>query len=255
MELSDSRLPDEQIGVEVGRGRDAVILALGSDRVVRRTIDAERDHIGEAAVMEHVRAAGYPVPRVHRVAPGEMVLDRIDGPTLLDDLTGHPWRVRGAAGLLVELHDRLHRIEAPSGLRPHPVPGRAVLHQDLHPGNVLLSPDGPVVIDWTNACRGDQAADVALTWLLMATSELEDEPLPPGLLDGLGARVVRRATPALRRYLTHRFLAGAGRDEARRVLAAVAAVRLADRNVLPAEAVAISALVARELGPSPAAGT
>ncbi len=35
--------------------------------------------------------------------------------------------------------------------------------------NVILSADGPVVIDWTNAGRGDGDFDAALTWVLMAT--------------------------------------------------------------------------------------
>ena len=46
---------------------------------VTRTPSPDRDLRAEAEVMEHVRAAGYPVPRVFRVGPGEMVLERVDG--------------------------------------------------------------------------------------------------------------------------------------------------------------------------------
>jgi Ser/Thr protein kinase RdoA (MazF antagonist) len=37
-----------------------------------------------------------------------------------------------------------------------------LLHLDLHPRNVLLSPRGPYVIDWANAARGPAALDPAL---------------------------------------------------------------------------------------------
>jgi aminoglycoside phosphotransferase (APT) family kinase protein len=45
-----------------------------------------------------------------------------------------------------------------------------LLHLDLHPENVLLGAAGPVVIDWTNATAGPPLADVAQTWVLIASS-------------------------------------------------------------------------------------
>ena len=33
--------------------------------------------------------------------------------------------------------------------------GGQVLHLDLHPGNVMLTDDGPFVIDWSNGCAGE----------------------------------------------------------------------------------------------------
>jgi aminoglycoside phosphotransferase (APT) family kinase protein len=52
--------------------------------------------------------------------------------------------------LLARLHAQLHEIEAPPELGD----GR-LLHMDFHPGNVILSPDGPVVIDWGIARAGE----------------------------------------------------------------------------------------------------
>ena len=85
MEVDDRRTAEGDLGPAVAAGRDATIYAVGADRVLRRTPD-ERSLVAEAATMEHVRRAGYPVPRVHRVGPGEMELDRVEGPTMLDDL-------------------------------------------------------------------------------------------------------------------------------------------------------------------------
>ena len=37
----------------------------------------------------------------------------------------------------------------------------------MHPSNVLLSSDGPVIVDWFDASRGAPVADVARTSLLL----------------------------------------------------------------------------------------
>src|SRR5439155_26735153 len=91
------------------------------------------------------------------------------GPSMWEDLRRRPWRGRRHMQLLAELHAQLHRIDAPSGL-PTAGDGGTLLHLDFHPANVLLSPSGPVVIDWTNARSGPAALDVAMTWVICATS-------------------------------------------------------------------------------------
>jgi len=244
MEVAAARVADAELGALIARGRDAEIFALGRDRVVRRT-PGPRDLTVESTVMEHVRAAGYPVPRVWRVAPGEMVLERVEGPTMAEDLARRPWRLRGHARTLADLHRRLHAIDAPADLPAHPVGGSTVVHLDLHPANVILSPSGPVVIDWTNAQRGDGAADVADTWLTMALFERDPEPGSTPIAR-LADAVVARIEPMVRRHLVDVFLDSAGRDDARRVLAVAAERRLADHNVRPAEVQAIRRFVQRE---------
>jgi aminoglycoside phosphotransferase (APT) family kinase protein len=105
--------------------------------------------------------------------------------------------------VLAGLHTRLHEI---------PFEGNRLIHLDLHPENVLLSDRGPVVIDWTNARAGDPPLDVALTWVIGATSA------------GLAGRV-----------FTQLFLRYVDRHAARRALADAVAFRLADPNVTDAE--------------------
>jgi len=87
------------------------------------------------------------------------------------------------------------------------------------------------VIDWSSSKRGQVAAAVALTWVIMATSEISDT--------GLRARIVE----LIRRLLVSEFLRHAGKPAALRHLAAVAQVRLDDRNVRPGEQQAIHALL------------
>jgi len=233
VDVVDEPLPDREVGAQLTAGRDNTIFAVGEDRVLRRAPD-RRSFVAEARAMEQVAAAGYPVPRVHRVAPGEMVLDRVPGPTMLDDLSRRPWRLAAHARLLADLHQRLHRIPAPDDLRVAPVPGPVVVHLDLHPQNVILSPSGPVVIDWTNVARGTAGADIAMTWMISAVSEVDE----PGMLRPLLA--------LFRRRFVQRFLAHAGRDEARSVLREMSAYRAQDRNVRPKERIALEQLLRAE---------
>jgi Phosphotransferase enzyme family len=149
-------------------GRASEIFDLGNGRVLRR-FRAGGDPEREALVMRHAERHGFPCPQVLEITTGALVLERVDGATMGAALRGNPWALRRHASLLAELHARLHRIVAPSVL-PEVGAGDRLLHLDLHPDNVILSPAGPVVIDWANAARGDPSVDVALTWVILATS-------------------------------------------------------------------------------------
>ena len=72
-------------------GRASEILDLGDGRVLRRFLGGGGDPEGEALVMEHAREHGYPVPRVWEVRPDALVLERIEGPTMLAAFRRRPW--------------------------------------------------------------------------------------------------------------------------------------------------------------------
>ncbi len=205
----------------IASGRASEIFDLGDGRVLRRFKEGG-DPEREALVMRHVGRHGYPVPRVLEVTADALVLEKVDGPTMWDVMRHRPWTRRRNADVLAQLHRRLHEIDAPAGLAGVGPPGDRLLHLDFHPLNVILSPSGPVVVDWTNARRGDPVLDVAMTWVIGATSS------------GLG----RTGRTILRRYLTH-FDDG----ELRRVLRTASELRLADRNVTDPEREAVRRLV------------
>jgi aminoglycoside phosphotransferase (APT) family kinase protein len=129
----------------------------------------------EARTMSFMREQGYPVPAVEELSDDgfDMVMQRIEGVTMVDALGKAPWTVRRQAATLADLHRRLHEIEAPEFLPAAPVgTGSKVLHMDLHPLNVMIGPKGVFVIDWPNAHRGDPDVDVGLAWILMAAGEI-----------------------------------------------------------------------------------
>ena len=129
----------------------------------------------EARTMAYLREQGYPVPAVEEVSDDgvDLVMERIDGPSMVEALARQPWTVRRQARTLAELHLQLHQIAPPDFLPPAPVgSGEQVVHMDLHPLNVIVGPTGPVVIDWTNASVGDPNVDVALAWVLMGAGQI-----------------------------------------------------------------------------------
>jgi aminoglycoside phosphotransferase (APT) family kinase protein len=204
----------------------------GPGRVRRRYRPGEGGDVEiEAAMMEYARGQGYPVPAVHEVSGRDLVLERVDGPTMLAALAARPWRVGHYGRVLADLHVRLHALPAPPDAPVRFGEGDRLVHFDLHPDNVLMSPAGPVVIDWSNASRGDPADDVALTWAILATSVVPG-PLP--------FRAIARAG---RRILLDAFLSNVDRAAARARLPAVAARRLqTDPHLLDPERRALARL-------------
>ncbi len=70
----------------------------------------------------------------------------------------------------------------------------SLCHGDLHLKNVLMSPDGPVLVDWFDASRGPWIADVARTSLLLDMALGTSGPGPewlPALRLGYLARISR----------------------------------------------------------------
>ena len=221
-----------ELGPLLAAGRDADIFAYGPDLVLRRS-RLGRSMEREANVMQHVAAHGYPAPRVEDVRAGgaELIMERVNGPTMLHALADDASTIGRHAETLAALHQQLHEIPAPDWLDRFLEGGDGcVVHLDLHPLNVILSERGPVLIDWTNARRGAAAADVATTWLVLAAAELPDG----GALSGL------RET-FLRQFLDRFELA-----PVRAILPAVAAWKCEDRNMRPSEIAAMRRLAAAE---------
>ncbi|MEV4163325.1 phosphotransferase [Nonomuraea dietziae] len=185
-----------RIGRLLGSGRSADVFALDDGRVLRRYRDGH-DATEEAALMSYLADRGFPVPLVHPVpaAPprGDLVLQRLSGPTMLQALACGALTPQQAGRVLARLLHRLHGIPA----RISRAADQRVLHLDLHPDNVVLTPRGPVVIDWCNAVEGAPGLDWAMSALILAQVAVDPDggPAPlahstlSSLLKGLGGSV------------------------------------------------------------------
>jgi Ser/Thr protein kinase RdoA (MazF antagonist) len=194
------------LGRELGRGVRAVVYAFGADEVVKlpnpETPSAWiRD---ELRLADAAARAGAPVPAGRRLVEVEgrpgMMCARVHGSSMWEVVNHSPEQAaqlgRDLAQLQLHLFDLSPSYELPdqrdrirskifvaakrhgSDLLAaldvmHDSGGPMVLcHGDLHPSNVMLAQDGPVIVDWFDTCRGDVAAEVARTSLMVDAIEI-----------------------------------------------------------------------------------
>lgn len=199
----------------LARGRDADVFALDARRVLRRCRIYPPSQT-EIRMMRHLVDSGYPLPRLLDISGLDMVLERVDGPTMLT-----AFQTRGVAGqgrVLAALHNRLHAIRVPQWADASPTD--RILHLDLHPDNVILAEAGPVVIDWSNVSLGPPALDVADSLILLRTGQVQDDE-PPELRH-------------MREQLAREFLAEVAHDPGPLLPQALRA-RIANVNVTASE--------------------
>ncbi len=220
----------------IAEGREAEIFAWGEGRALRlfRGPRSRQSLEGEMAAMRAARAVAPLVPETFEIVEVEgrpgIVMERVEGTDLITLLGRKPWMVWRAGTILGKVQVQLHeavappelaslrdRIERACGLpgmppeiaeRVRPLlaelpDGDRLCHGDFHPGNMLMSPRGPVVIDWPNVTRGDPTADYARSALL-----LDMGSPPPGtpalvhVMQGIGRKLIaasfRRAYAAAR---------------------------------------------------------
>lgn len=149
----------------IASGREADVFALDDRRVLRR-YRRPADVTGEARVMAYVARFGYPVPVVYEARGADLVMERLDGPTMAAALLAGQLAMTAGASMLANLLQTLHELPTWPGAREQ------IVHLDLHPENVILTGRGPVVIDWCNATDGPADLDTALSAVIMA--EFED---------------------------------------------------------------------------------
>jgi len=189
------------LGEPIAHGRTADVYAWKERWVLKLFHEGHtpQDVQHEARIARAVHRAGLPVPAVGQVVetqgrPG-LVYERIDGLSMLEEIETQPWKVLSSARLLAELHIGVHSrevaVQLPSqreqlarkiqqarglgaklqetGLKNlEGMPGGDRLcHGDFHPGNVIVSSRGPVIIDWIDATVGNPLADVARTSVIM----------------------------------------------------------------------------------------
>ena len=139
-----------------------------------------------------------------------MVLSHLDGPTLLQ-LTRSGAMTFGQAGaILASVCLSVHKTPPPpdvislrdsmdgsllfsGGIVPKHIatgvlalierlrPGDGLCHGDLHPDNVIMTADGPRLIDWIDAVRAPAAFDLAISHILLTelAPEVADDPERP----------------------------------------------------------------------------
>jgi len=198
-----------ELGKTIALGRTAELYAWADDQVLKlfRPGWGKQDAEFEARLARVIHLAGLPAPAVREVVDVEgrfgIIYPRIESPLLIDLLANQPWKWRSLAHTLADMNAEVHshvlpelpsqrqrlekRIRSATTL-PDPFKEAVlrllsslpdndrVCHGDFHPANILMAAQGPVIIDWTDATRGNPMADVARTSLLLQTAKLLHKP-------------------------------------------------------------------------------
>jgi hypothetical protein len=191
--------------------------------------------IREKDAITIAKASNYPAPNIVGELPdGSIILETLEGSTMLKDLTSRPWRIHQHAKTLAQLHRKLGDIEAPPSW-PQVCPGSSILHLDLHPGNVLITTNGPVVVNWNTVARGSASFDAALTYVMLRTGETDSK---------LFARLVINI---FRKTFAQFFAKAFGKEQIEKYLREAAELRLLNTNLSATERERVFALARGEL--------
>ena len=253
-----------QPGEKIGDGALADVHAWAPGQVIKlfKPGVSQRLVIHEARMTRAAFAAGLPAPAVSGevVVDGRfgIVLSRFDGPTLMQLSRTGGITSEDAGSVLAALAFAIHRTEPPddvptlhafvkASLRVSIIPGHiadgimslikrlspgnGLCHADLHPGNVIMSADGPKLIDWTGLVRAPAAFDLAVCHFLLSElvpGRVDDPERPRAVNSALQCDYARLAGTAVPDLLTSiaPYLPVA------RVAALFAALPLAERQQL-----------------------
>jgi aminoglycoside phosphotransferase (APT) family kinase protein len=218
-------------GELVGSGTRSAVHAYGRGAVVKvpAASTAASWILSEARFAEAARIAGAPVPRLLGVEQvggrPASVWERVEGVSAWQHVVDQPARSAELGRLMADVHaalfdlippvtlprqrDRLvSKIRRAAAIEPSLSRALDLLpagdgtprlcHGDLHPSNVILSPAGPVIVDWFDASRGDPLADIARSVItLRSDGKHQPRHLPgadPATLEALtGAYVAQLA--------------------------------------------------------------
>jgi aminoglycoside phosphotransferase (APT) family kinase protein len=223
------------LGEVVARGTRSLVHAYGRGAVVKVPAPSTPEGwiLAEARYADAVRAAGAPAPRLLGIEQfagrAASVWERIGGTSMWQLVVDQPEQSAALGRLLADVQHGLFELVPPvtlprqrdrlvskirrtaatvdaslaralTLLPPETTPPR-LCHGDLHPSNVILGRDGPVLVDWFDASRGDPIADVARSSLVL----LSDGANPPAHLPGADRATLGVLTSAylarLRDYL------------------------------------------------------
>jgi uncharacterized protein (TIGR02172 family) len=185
----------------IAEGRTAEIFLWDEQHILKLYRDWCPPHWvqDEARIARAVYDAGIPSPAAGEILEVNgrqgLIYEHLQGISMLQDMNAHPRMILKHARSLAELQVKINK-QSMTGLpsyreglqyaigKTHHLSdnlrnktlawldalpdGQRLCHGDYHPGNVILTEAGPIVIDWMTARAGSPWMDVARTSLILS---------------------------------------------------------------------------------------
>ena len=225
MDLSAIKYP------RIAEGATAEVFAWDEDKILKLYHESASpgEAEQEAAHASIAYDAGLNTPAVIDTITIEnrqgVIFEKVHGVTMVEAIIANPQKLIPYAHLLAELQVDMHtrtasklplqrqrlqrQIQKLFGLAEEIKAAilknldqlqddNAVCHGDLHPENILLTAEEPVIIDWVDATQGSPLVDAARTHLL-----LRDGDLPPSMNERRRQKIAERRYLFCEAYLEH----------------------------------------------------
>jgi uncharacterized protein (TIGR02172 family) len=196
----------------IGAGAYSDVYAWDKGRVLKLFKDSVKDGDVdcEARVVKAVRSAGLAAPmvgeKINVNGRTGLIYERINGPTMFEYCKKKQSELPRCARIMTKMHAEIHMCNKVTGLKsqrewlkkligagstnglPEDLQiemletlsgmpeGDRLCHNDFWPGNIVMSKQGPVVIDWGGTAIGNPLSDVARTLVLKEVGLLPQQP-------------------------------------------------------------------------------
>ncbi|MGZ0075271.1 aminoglycoside phosphotransferase family protein (plasmid) [Sphingobium limneticum] len=183
----------------IASGASAELFDVGGGQAIKLFRDSVSDEMiaRESAASIHAAASGVPTAAAIGLRTWDerraIIYPRLEGGTVMDHIRRNPMRAGWALDRMGDIHGAMHRAKggalrslkqviatdiaygpAPAALQRAAIAyletlpgGDALTHGDFHLGNVMMTPQGMMVIDWSKAAVGHPAADAVRSEMLM----------------------------------------------------------------------------------------
>lgn len=188
-----------QYGPLLSRGRTAEVYELVDGKILKLFFQwCPIDWIeGEAKKAEYAYSMDICSPQCQGIIEVDnrkgIIYERIYGKTMLNHMMSAPWTIKKHTKMLAQLHQGIHKTDGntlPSlkkylndtvasskvlnenrkseikAILGRLEDGTSLCHFDFHPDQVIITNEGPYIIDWMTAFKGNPLADVARTSIL-----------------------------------------------------------------------------------------
>ena len=192
--MKDLKLLAEGLTAQVFDWKENTVLKLFFEGFPEKPVNVEYDR--NIVIRDFDIPAPKLIERIEYKGRIGLVFEKLQGDTLLKHILKKKFLFLKYANIMSKLHNKIHKIDIPNLPSVHEYLRKDIeytndlsnelkkniinylntletdtklCHFDFHPDQIMLTNNGPYLIDWMNASSGSPNSDVARTYLMFLT--------------------------------------------------------------------------------------